>query len=100
MYIYIYGWLHGHIVCCTCAEKMLLYDDVDEEVLRCYHEMSLANLIYFALKEGACSEQSSRMTAMDSASKNAGKQTCMYIAWWCEARYKCQLKEVEPECSP
>ena len=53
---------------------MLLYDDVDSEVMRCYHEMSLANLIYFALKEGACSEQSSRMTAMDSASKNAGKQ--------------------------
>lgn len=52
---------------------MLLYDDVDEEVMRCYHEMSLANLIYYALKEGACSEQSSRMTAMDSASKNAGK---------------------------
>ena len=53
---------------------MLLYDDVDSEVMRCYHEMSLANLIYFAIKEGACSEQSSRMTAMDSASKNAGKQ--------------------------
>ena len=51
---------------------MLLYDDVDEEVMRCYHEMSLSNLIYFAMKEGACSEQSSRMTAMDSASKNAG----------------------------
>ena len=52
-----------------------MYDDVDSEVMRCYHEMSLANLIYFALKEGACSEQSSRMTAMDSASKNAGKQS-------------------------
>ena len=52
---------------------MLLYDDVDEEIMRCYHEMALANLIYYAMKEGACSEQSSRMTAMDSASKNAGK---------------------------
>jgi F-type H+-transporting ATPase subunit gamma len=58
---------------------MLLYDDVDAEVMRCYHEMSLANLIYFALKEGACSEQSSRMTAMDSASKNAGKQQRLEI---------------------
>ncbi len=58
---------------------MLLYDDVDSEVMRCYHEMSLANLIYFALKEGACSEQSSRMTAMDSASKNAGKQQRLVI---------------------
>lgn len=59
------------------SEKMLLYDDVDSEVMRCYHEMSLANLIYFALKEGACSEQSSRMTAMDSASKNAGNKHCL-----------------------
>ena len=29
-------------------------------------------MIYYALKEGACSEQSSRMTAMDNSSKNAG----------------------------
>lgn len=58
---------------CFVPEKMLLYDDVDEEIMRCYHEMSLANLLYYAMKEGACSEQSSRMTAMDSASKNAGK---------------------------
>ena len=54
------------------VEKMLVYDDVDEDVLQCYHEMSLANLIFHAMKEGACSEQSSRMTAMDAASKNAG----------------------------
>ena len=51
---------------------MLLYDDVDAEVLRCYHEITLANLIFHAMKEGACSEQSARMTAMDAASKNAG----------------------------
>lgn len=51
---------------------MLVYDDVDEDVLLCYHEMTLANLIFHTLKEGACSEQSSRMTAMDGASKNAG----------------------------
>ena len=30
-------------------------------------------MIYFALKESACSEQSSRMTAMEGASKNAGE---------------------------
>ena len=57
------------------AEKMLVYDDIDEDVLLCYHEMALANLIFHAMKEGACSEQSSRMTAMDGASKNAG----MYV---------------------
>lgn len=51
---------------------MLLYDGVDDEVLRSFHEMALANLIFYAMKEGACSEQSSRMTAMDAASKNAG----------------------------
>lgn len=54
------------------SEKMLMYDDVDEDVLLCYHEMSLANLLFHTMKEGACSEQSSRMTAMDAASKNAG----------------------------
>lgn len=53
---------------------MLLYDELDEDVLRCYHEISLANLLFFSLKEGACSEQSSRMTAMDAASKNAGRE--------------------------
>lgn len=57
----------------VCIDKMLLYDDVDDEVLRSFHEMSLANLIFYAMKEGACSEQSSRMTAMDAASKNAGE---------------------------
>ena len=60
------------------AENLLAYDDVDADVLQCYHEMTLANLLYHAMKEGACSEQSSRMTAMDSASKNAGE--CVAIA--------------------
>lgn len=57
----------------------MLYDDVDDEVLQSFHEMSLANLIFYAMKEGACSEQSSRMTAMDAASKNAG-ELCFF---WC-----------------
>lgn len=63
---------------------MLLYDDVDEEVLRSFHEMSLANLIFYAMKESACSEQSSRMTAMDAASKNAGRsdyQIYIVFSW-------------------
>jgi F-type H+-transporting ATPase subunit gamma len=55
------------------SENLLAYDDVDADVLQCYHEMTLANMLYHAMKEGACSEQSSRMTAMDSASKNAGE---------------------------
>ena len=53
------------------TENLLAYDDVDADVLQCYHEMTLANLLFHCMKEGACSEQSSRMTAMDSASKNA-----------------------------
>lgn len=53
------------------SPKLSEYDSVDEEVLKCYNEYMLASRIYYALKEAACSEQSSRMTAMDSASKNA-----------------------------
>ena len=55
------------------SEKINLYDDVDEATLQSYQEFSLASLIYYAMKEGACSEQSSRMSAMDNASKNAGE---------------------------
>ena len=55
------------------AENINLYDDVDADVLRNYHEFTLASTIFYGLKESACSEQSSRMTAMESASKNAGK---------------------------
>ncbi|XP_015783342.1 ATP synthase subunit gamma, mitochondrial [Tetranychus urticae] len=53
--------------------KIELYDSLDADVLRSYHEYSLASLIFYAMKENACSEQSSRMTAMDNASKNAGE---------------------------
>jgi len=55
------------------AEKLTVYDSIDSDVLQSYVEYSLASLVYYALKEGACSEQSSRMTAMDNSSKNAGE---------------------------
>lgn len=55
------------------SDKITLYDSLDADVLRSYQEYSLASLIYYAMKENACSEQSARMTAMDSASKNAGE---------------------------
>ncbi|XP_065201599.1 ATP synthase subunit gamma, mitochondrial [Planococcus citri] len=55
------------------SPNIALYDSVDEDVLQSYMEFSLASLLYYTLKEGACSEQSSRMTAMDNASKNAGE---------------------------
>lgn len=56
----------------TGAENYNLYDSIDDEVLQAYNEFTLATMVYYGLKEAQCSEQSSRMTAMDSASKNAG----------------------------
>ena len=53
-----------------------MYDSLDADVVQSYMEYSLASLIYYALKEGATSEQSSRMTAMDNSSKNAGRSKC------------------------
>ncbi|CAL8242280.1 unnamed protein product [Merluccius merluccius] len=55
------------------AEAMGVYDDIDADVLRNYQEFALVNLIYFGMKESTTSEQSARMTAMDSASKNASE---------------------------
>jgi len=57
----------------TNSPKLTVYDSIDADVLRSFYEYSLASLIYYAMKENATSEQSSRMTAMDSASKNAGE---------------------------
>lgn len=53
---------------------------VDGNVLQSYMEFSLASLFYYTMKEAACSEQSSRMTAMDGASKNAGACICSHIS--------------------
>jgi len=53
------------------APKIDLYDSIDDDVLQSYLEYSLASLLYYCLKEGACSEQSSRMSAMDNATRNA-----------------------------
>ncbi|XP_014212528.1 ATP synthase subunit gamma, mitochondrial [Copidosoma floridanum] len=55
------------------APKLSVYDSLDDEVIQCYLEFSLASMLFYSMKEGACSEQSSRMTAMDNASKNAGE---------------------------
>lgn len=55
------------------SPKLSLYDSIDEEVITSYNEFTLTSLIFYALKENATSEQSSRMTAMENATKNAGK---------------------------
>lgn len=57
----------------TTSPKIHDFDSVDEGVLRNYYEYSLASLIFYVMKENACSEQSARMSAMDNASKNAGE---------------------------
>lgn len=59
--------------CVEKSEKLAVYDSLDSSVLKDYLEYNLASLIYYTMKESACSEQSSRMTAMDNASKNAGE---------------------------
>jgi len=55
------------------APKLSVYDSLDADVIQSYMEYSLSSLVYYTMKENACSEQSSRMTAMDGASKNAGE---------------------------
>merc|ERR1711963_343833 len=55
------------------SEKVSVYDSLDADVVRSYLEYSLASLVYYCMKEGATSEQSSRMSAMDNSSKNAGE---------------------------
>lgn len=55
------------------SEKLLAYDSIDSEVLQSYLEYSMAALLFYTMKEGAASEQSARMTAMDNSSKNAGE---------------------------
>lgn len=55
------------------SDKLAVYDSLDADVVQSYLEYSLASLVFYTMKESACSEQSSRMTAMDNASKNAGE---------------------------
>merc|ERR1739838_60147 len=64
--IYSLGAVNG-------SDKITVYDSLDADVIQSYMEYSLASLIYYCLKEGACSEQSSRMQSMDNSSKNAGE---------------------------
>lgn len=54
------------------APNAVSYDSLESDVLDSYLEFSFASLLYYSLKENSCSEQASRMTAMDNATKNAG----------------------------
>lgn len=46
--------------------------EVEGDALQSYAEFQLAATVYGALIEGAASEQSARMQAMENATKNAG----------------------------
>ena len=57
-------------------EPLLAYEfepDTKSEVLADLHEYLLTSQIYHSLMDGAAAEQSSRMQAMENASKNAGE---------------------------
>ena len=36
------------------APKLSLYDSLDDEVLQSYIEFSVASMLFYAMKEGAC----------------------------------------------
>lgn len=69
------SWISHKSVLSYFTESLSIYDDIDADVLRNYQEFTLANILYYSLKESTTSEQSARMTAMDNASKNACKST-------------------------
>ena len=57
-------------------EPLLAYEfepDTKSEVMTDLQEYLLTSEIYHSLMDGAAAEQSSRMTAMENASKNAGE---------------------------
>jgi len=57
-------------------EPMVEYEfepDVKSEVMQDLYEYLLTSQLYYCFMDGAASEQSSRMTAMENASKNAGE---------------------------
>jgi F-type H+-transporting ATPase subunit gamma len=66
----------GYIYGITTTIQQLEYEfepDNKSEILQDMYEYMLACQIYHAMMENATSEQSSRMNAMENASKNAGE---------------------------
>jgi len=58
------------------SEPMVEYEfepDGKSEILEDLYEYMLTSQIYYAFMDGAAAEQSSRMTAMENATKNAGE---------------------------
>ncbi|XP_075233620.1 ATP synthase subunit gamma, mitochondrial-like [Lycorma delicatula] len=55
------------------APNMQAFDDVDEDDVNMYVQFSKVALLFYAMVESSCSEHSARMTAMDTATNNAGE---------------------------
>lgn len=53
------------------SESLSNYEDIDDDGVQNYAEFNLANNIFYCMLEGAASEQSARMAAMENASSNA-----------------------------
>jgi F-type H+-transporting ATPase subunit gamma len=58
----------------------------DPETLLSFHEYTLATKLFYAMLENATSEQSSRMSAMENASKNAGEMIEKFTLQYNRAR--------------
>jgi len=54
------------------SEALTHYDDIDGDTLQSYTEFNLATNVFYCMLESQASEQSSRMSAMENATNNAG----------------------------
>lgn len=54
-------------------EALSVYDDIGENTIQSFAEFNLAANIHYSLLQNAASEQSSRMGAMENATKNANE---------------------------
>lgn len=52
--------------------EIMAYEEVDRDSLQSYTEFTLASNMFYCMLESIAAEQSSRMTAMENASSNAG----------------------------
>jgi len=76
------------------AKHFGLYDSLDAETLKCFQEYQVASMIFYALKENSTSELSARMSAMDSASKNAGEMIAKLTLYYNRTRQAVITREL------
>ena len=66
---------------CQPTEELTKYE-VEGDAIQSYAEFQLAASIYGCMIEGAASEQSARMQAMENATKNAGMYCVLALYAW------------------